>query len=115
MNFNTKQAPIRDVLCRHFYEGFRSLIRLWIDEKDYKLDSWDALIKKTTSAKAKVKIQAVANCNFNQQCYQSNQAMYTTTAKAQSTKNSKTEEPRAQGLEKPSLQHFNKLKSFNKA
>lgn len=58
------------------------MIRLWIDKRGYKLDNWDALVKRTIKVKAKAKIKAFANCNINEYCHQNNWLMYITVAKA---------------------------------
>ena len=38
LEFDTRCTPTEDVLCRHFYEGLRPSIWLWIDEEGWELD-----------------------------------------------------------------------------
>lgn len=65
VKFDIRCALTEKILCRYFYKGLKSLIRLWIDEESWKLDSWNALVKKKTKAKAKAKMQAFVSHNIN--------------------------------------------------
>lgn len=79
MIFDVDYIPSENVFGRYFYEGLRPLIKLWIIKKGQELDIWNNLIKKTTRAEAKTKIQGNQNLN---QCYpQSNCPIYTTISK----------------------------------
>ena len=97
LEFDTRCAPTEDVLCRYFYKGLRPSIRLWIDEKGRELDGWDSLVKKTTRAKAKAKMQAFVSRNIDPYCHQGNRTMHTITVKAQvqTIKDFGAEEPKA--------------------
>lgn len=53
-----------------------------MNKKSWDLDGGNNLIKKNIQAKAKAKIQTFASRDLNQQYYQSNQPIHTSTAKA---------------------------------
>lgn len=65
MEFDIKCALIENILGQYFYKSLKPSIKLWIDKKDQKLDSWDVLVKKAIRAKAKAKIQSFANRNID--------------------------------------------------
>ncbi len=56
MELDAKCAPSKDLFVWYFYEGLRSLIKLWIDEEGQESDGWKELIWKATKAKVKAKI-----------------------------------------------------------
>lgn len=88
------------------------MIKLYINEKNKELDNWNILIKKTTQAEAKAKIQVFVSCTINQHYYKSSQLIHIITAKAniQAIKNFWPEKPKTQGPKLfTTIQHFNNL------
>ena len=67
MEFDADCTLSEALLGRYFYEGLRPSIKLWIDEKSRELLAWDNLVKKSSRAEAKTKIQN--NWDHNQRCH----------------------------------------------
>ena len=82
VEFDLRCASTEDVLCWYFYKGLKPSIRLWIDQEGQDLDGWNALIKRTIWAEAKVKIQASASRDLDQSCNRGNRPVHTLVAKA---------------------------------
>lgn len=61
-----------------------------MNEKDQKLDGWDALAKKATRTEVKTKILVFINRDIDQHFHLGNQTMRIIGAKAQLTKDHKT-------------------------
>lgn len=45
------------------------MIKFWINEEGQETDSWEKLIKKAITTKAKAKMQLVSSQNIDQYCY----------------------------------------------
>lgn len=54
--FDADCALLEALLGQYFYEGFRPLIKLWIDEKGREQFVEDDLVKKIIRAKVKAKL-----------------------------------------------------------
>ena len=67
MELDADDALSEALLDRYFYEGLRPSIKLWIDEDGWKLLAWDDLVKKSSRAEAKAKIQN--NWDLDQRCH----------------------------------------------
>lgn len=51
--FNPIATPNKDVLIWYFWDGFRPLIRVQLNKRDYDLENWNKAIEKTIDAKSK--------------------------------------------------------------
>lgn len=96
-----------------FQKNLKPSIKAQIDQRDWKLNCWEEIVKKTIEAKAKTSLQPISYIwEIDNYCLHGNRPSYTTTAKIQmqgsTIKNTKEPKQKASASRSKQLELFKK-------